>query len=864
MLDARRGVVIGVKPLAPSLPGLSPELYPFQGKFCTIEGHRLHYLDEGRGEPVLMVHGNPSWSFYYRNLIPGLREHYRCIVPDHVGCGLSDKPNDDAYSYTLSRRVADLEALIDPLDLRQPLTLILHDWGGMIGMTYAHRHPERIGRIILLNTAAFPLPAGKSLPRSIWLGRNTPVGSLLIRGCNAFCKGAAHYGVCTPLSRAVRAGYLAPYNSWSNRVAVQRFVEDIPLGPGHPTHALIEEVQASLHQFRDRPLLICWGDHDFVFDHHFLAEWRRRFPEAQVHRFADAGHYVLEDAGDRILPLIREFLARNPLPTSIPAIRSVNIASAIPDRARLQPTTPALIEPRGLSRPRQWTFADLDRETDQIARGLQQLGIGPGTRCVVMVPPSLEFYSVTFALFKVGAVVVLIDPGMGIKNLGACLADAQPDVFLGIPRGHVARFLFGWGKSTLRTWVTVGAPTGWGGISLRQVQRMGQQGSPVLSPLGANDLAAILFTSGSTGIAKGVEYTHGIFIAQVEQLQKLYNIQPGEIDLPTFPLFGLFAPALGMTAVIPEMDATRPGSVDPDRILDTIDRHGVTNLFGSPALIRRVGRHGNKNNRKLPTLRRVISAGAPVPLDALRRFQSLLSDGISIHTPYGATEALPVASIDSQTILASTGERTSLGHGVCVGCPVPDVSVRIIQISDEPIARWDPELVVPPGTIGEIVVKGPVVTRAYYNRPDSTRLAKIADAEGQFWHRMGDVGYLDDEGRLWFCGRKSQRVITPTGTLFTIPCEGVFNAHPAVFRSALVGVKRQGTIQPVLCVELDPEVQRPGKDLIRQQLLSMGSRHEHTRPIQTILFHPRFPVDIRHNAKIFREKLALWAAGKLS
>ena len=287
-----------------------------QGKYLDLQGLRYHYLDEGSGEPVVMLHGNPTWSFYYRELVRGLSSEYRTVVPDHIGCGLSDKPGDDRYDYTLRRRVEDLEALLDHLGLRENLTLVLHDWGGMIGMAYAHRHPERVKRLVLLNTAAFHLPAGKRLPWSLWLGRNTPLGPVLIRGLNAFCRGAARFCAVRPLPPAVRAGFLAPYDSWANRVAVLRFVQDIPLAPGDPGYDLVTAVQEGLGQFRRVPTLICWGERDFVFDGDFLAEWRRRLPEAEMHTFPEAGHYLLEDAHERIVPLVRDFLTRNPLARS--------------------------------------------------------------------------------------------------------------------------------------------------------------------------------------------------------------------------------------------------------------------------------------------------------------------------------------------------------------------------------------------------------------------------------------------------------------------------------------------------------------------------------------------------------------------
>lgn len=284
--------------------------YPFESHFHSIAGQRMHYLDEGNGAPIVMVHGNPTWSFYYRRLVEAFREQYRVIVPDHIGCGFSDKPNLHDYPYNLARRVDDLEALLDHLELPQKITLVVHDWGGMIGMGYAVRHPEKIARLVILNTSAFPLPPEKSLPWQIWLCRNTPLGSLLVRGFNAFCQGAVRTCTVQPMPVEVRAGYLAPYDSWSNRVAVLRFVQDIPLSPDHESFSVVQEVENGLAQFRETPMLICWGAQDFVFDDHFLNGWKQRFPQAEVHRFEQAGHYVLEDAWPSIIPLMRDFLVQ--------------------------------------------------------------------------------------------------------------------------------------------------------------------------------------------------------------------------------------------------------------------------------------------------------------------------------------------------------------------------------------------------------------------------------------------------------------------------------------------------------------------------------------------------------------------------
>jgi acyl-CoA synthetase (AMP-forming)/AMP-acid ligase II len=484
-------------------------------------------------------------------------------------------------------------------------------------------------------------------------------------------------------------------------------------------------------------------------------------------------------------------------------------------------------------------------------------------RTVVMVPPSLEFFALTFALFKVGAVPVLIDPGMGVKNLGRCIAEAAPAAFLGIRKALLGRRILRWGRKTIRI---AGSPSSLADFSDARDART-TEAYPIAHTR-PDETAAILFTSGSTGPPKGAVYTHAVFAAQVDILRNLYGIAPGEIDLCTFPLFALYAPALGMTAIIPEMDATRPARVNPARIFEAIEAFGVTNLFGSPALIRRVGEAGAKRGVRLPTLRRVISAGAPVPASVLETFATLLAPGVQLFTPYGATEALPVASIGSAEVLGTTRHETDRGAGVCVGRPVGGIRVKIIQISDEPIAEWSDALIVPFGQIGEIVVQGPVVTRGYVHRPDATALAKIADpgaGQGGLWHRMGDLGYHDALGRIWFCGRKSQRVVTAEGTLFTIPCEAVFNTNPAVARTALVGVGPPGQMRPVLCVEPRKwPLPRSERDRLRSELLELGAIRPHTRLIKDVLFHRSFPVDIRHNAKIFRERLAVWAARRVS
>jgi acyl-CoA synthetase (AMP-forming)/AMP-acid ligase II len=552
-------------------------------------------------------------------------------------------------------------------------------------------------------------------------------------------------------------------------------------------------------------------------------------------------------------------------------------AMATRDPHRMAVAVPIGRDRAGRARYARLSYQELERDSAEIAAGLHGLGISPGTRAVMMVRPGIDFFSLVFALFEAGIVPVLIDPGIGVRNLGRCCREAQPEVFIGIPRAIRAGRLLGWGRPTIRRYILV-APgknsTRANGIpTLDDVRTQGRLALDagidhrrIASTRAPEEPAAILFTSGSTGPPKGAVYTHAIFQGQVERFRALYDIEPGEVDLCTFPLFALFAPALGMTAIVPDMDPTRPARVNPARIAEAIDDFHVTNLFGSPALLRRLVQGGENGPDRYPTLKRITSAGAPVPASVIEKLSRQIDPPAQIFTPYGATEALPVASIGSDEILRETRALTDQGKGVCVGRPVPGIEVKIIETSDDAIPEWSEDLQVAAGTIGEIVVTGPIVTREYFNRPEATRLAKILDpARQRFFHRMGDLGYFDDVGRLWFCGRKSHRVILADETLFTIPCEAIFNTHPAVARSALVGVRsrRGGEMIPVICIEPVAWIDGRRRRVIERDLRQKASEFSHTRRIKTVLFHKAFPVDIRHNAKIFREKLAVWAARRV-
>ncbi len=544
----------------------------------------------------------------------------------------------------------------------------------------------------------------------------------------------------------------------------------------------------------------------------------------------------------------------------------VNVSAHLTEMAAAHPRRRAVVVPAGRDRANRvcyahYTFRQLDRTSDRIAHGLSRIGIGRGVRTILMVGPGLDFFALTFALFKAGAVPVMVDPGMGIGRMLSCLQESRPQGFIGIPKAHLLRSARPGFFRTVRTWVTVGRRWFWGGYTLSALSDRPWRPYPP-AETARNETAAILFTTGSTGPAKGVVYTHGVFDAQVRAIRDRFAIEPGEIDLPTFPLFALFAPALGMTAVIPDMDPTRPARVDPVKIIEAVENQGVTNMFASPALLNRVGAYGRKKRIKLPSLRRVISAGAPTLPENVAQFSAILAGDAQIHSGYGATEAMPVASIGSREILSETRHLSEKGRGTCVGTPLAGMEAKIIEITDDPIPEWSEALCLPEGRIGEIAVKGEVVTGGYFMRPADDALSKIREGNG-FWHRMGDLGWKDEKGRIWFCGRKNHRVVTAVGPLFTIPCEAIFNRHPAVFRSALVGVGPAGAQTPVICIELKKRLPARRRSALRAELLEMARQSPVTGKIETVLFHPAFPVDVRHNSKIFREKLAVWAEKKM-
>ncbi len=543
---------------------------------------------------------------------------------------------------------------------------------------------------------------------------------------------------------------------------------------------------------------------------------------------------------------------------------AINIAETFVEAAKERDQQTAVIEART---GRKISFADLNSRADGYANYLFSQGLRPGDVTILMVRPSVDFICLSLALFKIGTPIVLIDPGMGYKNLLRCIERVEPKYLIGIPKALLFARIFAKPFRSVKKSFCVGSSLGLLGSDLTKYSG-GINGEYQVYKPTSSDLAAIIFTTGSTGPPKGVRYEHSIFSAQLRLIKEYYGIGAEDVDQPAFPLFALFSAALGACSILPDMDPTQPARVDPEKFIHSIEKYSVSYSFGSPAIWNVVSRYCLDKKLVLHSVDKILMAGAPVPYELLQRVKKVLPERAKIFTPYGATESLPIVSIEATEVISDTWQKSRNGKGTCVGSPLPGIEIKIIAISDGPLAELTADLERPTGEIGEIIVRGDVVTRAYQNNPEETRLAKIADGES-FWHRMGDVGYLDSAGRLWFCGRRAHRVVTEQGTLFSVCCEAIINEHPDVFRSALVGIREPAghkeSLQswvPVIIIEPEKDCKQKESTLL-EEVKKLAAESPFTKQIEYFLVHRDFPVDIRHNAKIFREKLALWAQKKI-
>ncbi len=538
-----------------------------------------------------------------------------------------------------------------------------------------------------------------------------------------------------------------------------------------------------------------------------------------------------------------------------------DLASIVFEVARRDPERVAVVEPRGRGEGgkrtyQRYTYRQLSADVESIAVGLRELGIVERTRVVFMAPPSYEACAVYAALTRVGATIMMIDPSVGYRNVGERLRRIEPEAFVGIPFAHLGRMAFGWGPRLLRKSVVVSGsfPGARSFASLRRKVPT-EPRKPEVSP---DDPAAVLYTTGSTGPAKPALYTHRNFCNVFRIVHASWGIDPSRdvaVDMAAFPAFFTIALSAGGTVVVPPIDFTRqtPATADPEAILEVINDCGVQSLFASPVLLENLAKSANARGLTAPSLKRVIGGGAPITASAMRALLGMMPNGEPFAN-YGATEALPSTAHGGRDTL-TTWERTEAGAGICVGRPFAGVEVVIAKIHDGPVDTLEQ---LPRGEIGEIVVRSPHVSPRYFLDDESTRKNKIGS-----WHRVGDAGYLDEDGRLWVVGRVSQRVRGPRGPLFSLLCEPIFDRHPAVRRSGLVGIPTGSSERAVLCVELENQ-RNVDHTALRKELLAIASAHDVTKDVSEILFIDRLPVDPRHNSKIERPKLAKWAASRVS
>ncbi|GAB4013360.1 MAG: fatty acid CoA ligase family protein [Bdellovibrio sp.] len=536
----------------------------------------------------------------------------------------------------------------------------------------------------------------------------------------------------------------------------------------------------------------------------------------------------------------------------------MNIAWRLKEQAKKNPHKIAVKMPRRL-RNGQYnyqsiTFKELDQKSDHYASSLLKSGAKRGDRVLFFMRPSLKFHAMVFALYKARLVPVMIDPGMGRKNLLKCIQDCKPTVMVAESEVFLAKKIFSKNFEGIKLGISTGRFKFGADLSEKDLLNITQEAIDFESTPD-DELAAILFTSGGTGSPKGVLYTHGIFDRQTSMLQDLFNLNPEETDLPGFPLFSLFTLAMGMTSVIPDMDPRKPAQCNPETLVKNIIDNQCTFVAGSPAIWERVANFCMTNQIKLPSVKYVVMFGAPVRHEIHEMFQSILPNGDTF-TPYGATECLPVSMANGKKLLEHTKEKSLHGLGTCVGKAVPGVSVKIIKTSVETINHLHEATLLPTHEIGEIIVCGPTVTLGYDGNPEATAKSKINSAEG-IYHRMGDVGYLDEDGNLWFCGRAAHIFSHENTVKYSIPTEAIFNNHPEVKRSALITYKKGNVIKPAIAIELKniKKTSCARRDEITRELRAKASAYKHTQDIETIFYAKSFPVDVRHNIKIDRKKL---------
>lgn len=826
-------------------------------------GLAIRYARSGAGSPVVLLHNGGTSHAIWDEITP-LLEGHETFALDLLGFGASDKPG---RGYELEAHVAILEAFVDALGL-SPTSLVGNCMGSATALAFAMRRPRDVCALVLMNTLTpSTFETGLYGPMRALPRRAPRLASALSRvGLGARL---GTYGVRSQLGRLGVARHLhergalcACYAHSDQSRALLEVLADIPR-------------YAALDRFTPPPdfppICTLWGLENRVLP----AERGRRLVEtlqpARQEWLEGCGHLPMLERPQEVAAIVSDFL-RDPGPgdaqtrarreaTVVPFADDVfDLASVAREVARVDPGRVAVVEPDGRGEDgkrcyRRSTYEELSHDAESIAVGLREVGIAERTRTVFMAPPSYEACAVYLALTRVGATVVMIDPSVGYRNVAERLGRLRPEAFVGIPLTHAARVTFGWGPRVTRKAIVVDGHFP-GAHTLASLRRSAPA-EPVRADVTPEDPMCVLYTTGSTGPAKPALYSHRAFCGMFRTVRESWALDPSRglaVDMAAFPAFFIVGLSLGGTVVVPPIDFVRqtPATADPAALLEVIDDCGVRSLFGSPVLLENLARHADAHGLTAPGLERVIGGGAPITGPTMARLSRMMPNGEAFAN-YGATEAMPSTRLGARETLADTWAKTKEGRGICVGRPFSTVELRIARIQDRAAVDFE---ALPQGEIGEILVRGPHISGAYLDDTESTRKNKIGT-----WHRLGDAGYLDEEGRLWVCGRVSQRVRGPNGPLFSLLVEPIFDAHSQVRRSGLVGVPDGASERPVICVEL--EATGVDRDALREELLALAARHRTTEDVREVLFLDRLPVDPRHQSKIERPKLARWAAEEL-
>lgn len=872
---------------------------------------RWHLLDNGaqlarRGlapaGTLLCVHGNPTWSYLWRALVAAGSDPahpWRVVAVDQLDMGFSERTGTFRR---LADRINDLGDLTAALGLDGPVVTVGHDWGGVISLGWAVAHPEQLAGVVLTNTAVHQ-PSGTHIPPALRLALHPAVHRWGTTTSDTFLR-VTHSLARPPLAEDVRGAFMAPYRGAGRRAGVGNFVADIPAGPSHPSFPALSRVAEGVRGLKV-PALMLWGPRDPIFSDRYLKDLISRLPDAKVHRFEGAGHLVGEDR-DLAAPVF-EWLAergRDSGPglqrteaTDDPADPPMPEAGAEPGEP-VEPGTglPALwapltelaggpaggdtavaeMAPDG-SIARSLSWQELEQSVGALAAGLKEAGVGHGSRVSLMVPPGVDLTVVLYACLRLGAVVVVADAGLGTRGLTRAVKGATPDFLIGIDRALAAAAVLGWSGRRISVRDLPAArrrllavETSLAALARRGARLRPEPPSRVPFRDGTPDPdapAAVLFTSGSTGPAKGVLYTHRQLAAMRDTVAATLGIRPGARLVAGFAPFALLGPALGAVSVTPAMDVTVPRTLTARALGDAAAAIDATVVFASPAALRNVlvteGGLSRAGKAALGRVELLLSAGAPVPESLLTQVQRLLPRA-SLHTPYGMTEALPVTDISLEQIRAAeadaaAGTVAGAGNGVCVGRPVHGARVAVIPLAADGSAPGN-RPVTEAEVTGEILVSAPHVKETY----DRLWLTQRDSARTAGWHRTGDVGHFDAAGRLWVEGRLAHVVTAPGAVVTPVGAEQVIERLDGVGLAAVVGVGPSGTQAVVAVVETVPPVRRAGpaapqlagrvRDAARQAGISVSA----------VLVIPSQPTDIRHNAKIDRARLSRWASAVLA